>query len=76
MTLEPVVPASDKEDTTELDDFRRRFWWILPLTVVVLLLVMIGYRIGLLTPNRSPGWSGRWRHRLFCGMVGHSSFVR
>src|SRR5450432_2464598 len=34
MTLEPVLPVADKEDTTELDDFSRRFWWTLPLTLI------------------------------------------
>jgi copper-(or silver)-translocating P-type ATPase len=50
MTLEPVVPISDKEDTTELDNLRRRFWWTLPLTAVVFVLAMMGHRIGVLPP--------------------------
>ncbi|HWP12347.1 MAG TPA: copper-translocating P-type ATPase [Ramlibacter sp.] len=46
MTLEPVLPSLE-EDNSELDDFRRRFWWTLPLTLIVTLLAMFGH---------SPGW--------------------
>ncbi|HVL44683.1 MAG TPA: copper-translocating P-type ATPase [Acidovorax sp.] len=45
MTLEPVLPALDGEENTELVDFRRRFWWTLPLTVVVTVLAMLGHRL-------------------------------
>ena len=51
MTLEPVVPASDVEDTTELDDFTRRFWWTLPLTLLTFVLAMAGHRLALLAPQ-------------------------
>ncbi len=51
MTLEPVVPILDKEDTTELDDFTRRFRWTLPLTIVVFVLAMAGHRINVLAPQ-------------------------
>src|SRR6266498_3616664 len=33
MTLEPVMPSLE-DDNSELNDFRRRFWWTLPLTLV------------------------------------------
>lgn len=46
MTLEPVLPSLDDEESHELADFRRRFWWTLPLTVVVTLLAMVGHRLG------------------------------
>jgi Cu+-exporting ATPase len=46
MTLEPVLPSLDDEENHELADFRRRFWWTLPLTVVVTLLAMAGHRLG------------------------------
>jgi Cu+-exporting ATPase len=46
MTLEPVLPSLDDEENHELADFRRRFWWTLPLTVVVTLLAMVGHRLG------------------------------
>ena len=46
MTLEPVLPSLDDEASPELADFTRRFWWTLPLTVVVTLLAMFGHRLG------------------------------
>jgi P-type Cu+ transporter len=45
MTLEPVLPSLEEEDNPELVDFTRRFWWTLPLTVVVTVLAMAGHRI-------------------------------
>ena len=45
MTLEPVLPALDEDENPELTDFRRRFWWTLPLTVAVTLLAMFGHRL-------------------------------
>jgi Cu+-exporting ATPase len=45
MTLEPVLPTLDEDENPELADFRRRFWWTLPLTVVVTLLAMVGHRL-------------------------------
>ena len=30
MALEPVMPTADDEESHELVDFRRRFWWTLP----------------------------------------------
>ncbi|MDZ5455636.1 heavy metal translocating P-type ATPase [Azohydromonas lata] len=48
MALEPLLPDLDAEERNpELEDFTRRFWWTLPLTVVVTLLAMIGHRMGL-----------------------------
>jgi len=45
MTLEPVVPSLE-EDNPELAEFRRRFWWTLPLTIAVTLLAMFGHWLG------------------------------
>lgn len=45
MTLEPVLPSLEEEENPELVDFRRRFWWTLPLTIVVTALAMFGHRI-------------------------------
>ncbi|MEK9802698.1 MAG: HAD-IC family P-type ATPase, partial [Curvibacter sp.] len=45
MTLEPVMPALEEEDDPELRDFQRRFWWTLPLTVVVTVLAMAGHQL-------------------------------
>ncbi|OOR84152.1 heavy metal translocating P-type ATPase [Moraxella canis] len=47
MTLEPIIPL-DEEDNSELKDFQRRFWWTLPLTVVVTILAMFGERLNLM----------------------------
>ncbi|NNU43847.1 copper-transporting P-type ATPase [Ramlibacter montanisoli] len=44
MTLEPLMPTLEEGDP-ELDDFRRRFWWTLPLTVVATLLAMFGHSL-------------------------------
>lgn len=43
MTLEPLMPALDDDENPELADFRRRFWWTLPLTMVAVLLAMFGH---------------------------------
>ena len=46
MSLEPVLPELDDEENPELVDFQRRFWWTLPLTVVVAVLAMFGHNLG------------------------------
>ncbi|MCC7459210.1 MAG: copper-transporting ATPase, partial [Nitrospira sp.] len=46
MALEPVLPSLEDDDNPELRDFTRRFWWTLPLTVVVTVLAMFGHRFG------------------------------
>jgi Cu+-exporting ATPase len=46
MTLEPVMPSLDDEANPELADFTHRFWWTLPLTVIVTVLAMFGHRLG------------------------------
>ena len=51
MALEPEMPTLDEGENHELVDFRRRFWWTLPLTVVVTLLAMVGHRLGGFTPT-------------------------
>ena len=45
MSLEPVIPL-DEDDNSELKDFQRRFWWTLPLTLMVTVLAMFGHRLG------------------------------
>jgi Cu+-exporting ATPase len=47
MALEPEMPTLDEEENPELVDFTRRFWWTLPLTVVVTVLAMAGRRLSL-----------------------------
>ena len=49
MALEPVMPSLADEENPELGDFRRRFWWTLPLSVIVLALAMLGHRIAFLS---------------------------
>ncbi|MBG6070687.1 Cu+-exporting ATPase [Polaromonas sp. CG_9.7] len=46
MTLEPVMPTLDDDENPELASFTRRFWWTLPLTVIVTTLAMFGHRLG------------------------------
>ncbi len=31
--LEPLIPELEEDENPELRDFRRRFWWTLPLTI-------------------------------------------
>ena len=45
MALEPVMPSLDDDENPELADFTRRFWWTLPLSVVVMVLAMAGHRM-------------------------------
>ncbi|WP_322114186.1 heavy metal translocating P-type ATPase [Pseudomonas sp. KU26590] len=46
MALEPVVPELDDDENPELASFTRRFWWTLPLTVIVATLSMFGHTLG------------------------------
>lgn len=48
MTLEPELPALEGDDNPELRDFSRRFWWTLPLTVIVFVLAMFGHLLHLM----------------------------
>ncbi|MEO8673390.1 MAG: heavy metal translocating P-type ATPase [Tahibacter sp.] len=43
MALEPMMPTLDDDENPELHDFRRRFAWTLPLSIVVLALAMFGH---------------------------------
>lgn len=45
MALEPELPSLNDEESPELTDFTRRFWWTLPLTVAVATLAMLGHRL-------------------------------
>lgn len=47
MALEPELPSLDEDENPELRDFRRRFWWTLPLTVAVAALAMLGHELAL-----------------------------
>ncbi len=52
MSLEPELPALDEEENPELVDFKRRFWWTLPFSVVVMVLAMAGHGYGWFEPAR------------------------
>jgi Cu+-exporting ATPase len=41
MALEPMMPSLDEGENPELTDFRRRFWWSLPLSVATMTLAML-----------------------------------
>jgi Cu+-exporting ATPase len=60
MTLEPVVPATEATDTTELSDMSRRFWVGLVLALPVFILEMGGHIPALhlndLVPERTSTW--------------------
>ena len=47
MTLEALIPELDEGENKELIDFQHRFWWTLPLTIVVATLSMVGHRLNL-----------------------------
>ncbi len=46
MALEPLIPELDEDDNPELASFSRRFWWTLPLSVIVMTLAMFGHQFG------------------------------
>ena len=43
MTLQPEMPTLDEGEDPELKDFKRRFLWTLPLTVIITTLAMAGH---------------------------------
>ena len=45
MALEPEMPSLDEAENPELRDFKQRFAWTLPLTVIVTVLAMAGHRL-------------------------------
>ncbi|HWK54355.1 MAG TPA: YHS domain-containing protein, partial [Hyphomicrobiales bacterium] len=45
MALEPLMPSLEEAENPELTDFRRRFWFTLPLTLVVFVLAMFGHQL-------------------------------
>ena len=46
MTLEHVIPTLDDDENPELISFTRRFWWTLPLTLMITTLAMFGHELG------------------------------
>ncbi|HEU5468693.1 MAG TPA: copper-translocating P-type ATPase [Steroidobacteraceae bacterium] len=56
MSLEPLIPeVGSQDETPELRDFQRRFWWTLPLTVLVFILAMFGHRLNW-TDGETQAW--------------------
>jgi Cu+-exporting ATPase len=51
MALEPEMPTVEEERNPELEDFTRRFWWTLPLTIVGVVLAMGGHRFIPVAPS-------------------------
>ncbi len=45
MALEPEMPALGDDENPELADFKQRFWWTLPFTVVVVAMAMAGHSV-------------------------------
>jgi P-type Cu+ transporter len=45
MALEPEMPSLDEGESPELVDFKRRFYWTLPFTIVVTFLAMADHRL-------------------------------
>ena len=45
MTLEAEMPTLDEGESAELVNFKRRFYWTLPLTIIVTFLAMVGHRL-------------------------------
>jgi Cu+-exporting ATPase len=51
MALEPVLPLlEDDEEHAEYRDFHRRFWYSLPLTIIVVALAMLGHQLTAVSP--------------------------
>lgn len=59
MTLEPVIPELEKEENPELKNFTRRFWWTLPLTLIVTVLAMGGHVL-MLFHGTKQNWVELW----------------
>ncbi|WP_084499845.1 heavy metal translocating P-type ATPase [Luteimonas mephitis] len=56
MALEPEMPSLEDEENPELVDFSRRFWWTLPLTLIVLVLAMFGHYFDTWIPTTVRTW--------------------
>ena len=68
------MPSLEEDENPELVDFRRRFWWTLPLTVAVTVLAMFGHRLQLVRHGAPrAGSSSCCPRRSCCGRAGRSS---
>lgn len=64
MALEPLMPTLDEGENPELTDFRRRFWFTLPFTLLVFAIAMSG---GL--SDKLLGSAGPWLQWLLATPV-------
>lgn len=53
MALEPMMPSLDEAENPELTDFRRRFWWTLPLSAATVALAMSGHVVSGMSSGAS-----------------------
>jgi P-type Cu+ transporter len=53
MALEPLMPSLEDDESPELIDFRRRFWWTLPLSIAALVLAMFGHKLNWFSASQS-----------------------
>ena len=49
MSLEPMMPSIDEEESYELTGFRHRFWWTLPMTLSIALISFFESKITFLS---------------------------
>jgi len=56
MALEPEMPTLDEGENPELTDFRRRFLFTLPLTVIVATLAMAGHKLQWFDDMATQSW--------------------
>lgn len=54
MALEPLMPSLEEGENPELTDFRHRFWYTLPLTLMVAVLAMASHAVQWLEPHVQP----------------------
>ncbi|GAB3303029.1 heavy metal translocating P-type ATPase [Luteimonas notoginsengisoli] len=54
MALEPMLPSPEDGESPELADFRRRFWWTLPLSLATMALAMAGHEFALVPAATQP----------------------
>ena len=60
MALEPEMPSVEEGENPELVDFRRRFWWSLPLTAAVVIVAMFGHDLMPRVPVATLNWIQAW----------------
>ena len=68
MALEPLIPELEEEENPELRDFQHRFWWTLPLTIIVTVLAMFGHQLHLFD-------EGEYESRLVYAPIGVKGFL-